>query len=91
MREFQDGAAFIAIRAGVPLVPLAIVGLQPLLPMGSMHIRSGSVVLRIGDPIPTTGLTIKDRAALTAQAQEQVARLAVGAYSLASAVAQPAK
>src|ERR1041385_5866711 len=56
LREFKEGAAYIAIKAGVPVVPIALVGIRALLPMGSVHIRGGKVVLRIGHPIPTTGL-----------------------------------
>ena len=65
LREFKEGAAYIAIKAGVPVVPVAIVGMRPLLPMGSIHIRSGRVEVRVGDPIPTAGLKLSDRMDLT--------------------------
>ncbi len=65
LREFKEGAAYIAIKAGVPVVPIAIVGMRPLLPMGSVHIRSGRVTVRIGEPIPTQGLKLADRMELT--------------------------
>jgi 1-acyl-sn-glycerol-3-phosphate acyltransferase len=75
LREFREGAAYIAIKAGVPAVPVAIVGLRALLPMGSGHIRSGRAVLRVGEPIPTAGLTVKNRAELTQRLHEELARL----------------
>jgi 1-acyl-sn-glycerol-3-phosphate acyltransferase len=75
LREFNEGAAFIAIKAGVPAVPVAILGLKPLLPMGSIHIRSGRGLLRIGEPIPTLGMTVKDRSELTRRLHEELARL----------------
>jgi len=65
LREFKEGAAYIAIKSGVPVAPVAIVGMRPLLPMGSIHIRSGRVVVRVGDPIPTAGLKLSDRMNLT--------------------------
>ena len=65
LREFKEGAAYIAIKAGVPVVPLAIVGMRELLPMDSIHIRSGEVVVRVGSPIPTAGLKLADRERLT--------------------------
>jgi len=65
LREFKEGAAYIAIKAGVPVVPLAIVGMRELLPMGSIHLRSGRVTVRIADPIPTAGLKLSDRMDLT--------------------------
>jgi 1-acyl-sn-glycerol-3-phosphate acyltransferase len=75
LHEFKEGPAYIAIKAGVPVVPVAIVGLRELLPMGSMHLRSGHVVVRVGDPIATKDMQISDRAPLTAQLHEEVARL----------------
>jgi 1-acyl-sn-glycerol-3-phosphate acyltransferase len=75
LREFKEGAAYIAIKAGVPVVPMAIVGMRPLLPMGSLHIRSGRVVLRIGDPIPTGGLKLSDRMDLTQRLYQEITHL----------------
>src|SRR5580698_8738034 len=34
LREFREGAAYIAIKAGVPVLPIGIVGMRRLLPMG---------------------------------------------------------
>jgi len=75
LRPFREGAAYIAIKAGVPVVPMAIVGMRALLPMGSIHIRSGRATLRIGDPIPTAGLKPSDRAELTGRLRDEVVRL----------------
>ncbi|MCC7496242.1 MAG: 1-acyl-sn-glycerol-3-phosphate acyltransferase [Bryobacterales bacterium] len=79
MRPFKEGAAYIAIRAGAPIVPVALVGTRPVLPMGSVHVRSGHVTVRIARPIPTAGLKIHDRSALTEQVRDEVARLLNGA------------
>jgi 1-acyl-sn-glycerol-3-phosphate acyltransferase len=75
LRPFKEGAAYIAIKAGVPLVPMAIIGMRELLPMDSIHIRAGHAVLRIGDPIPTAGLKVHDREALNARLREEVVAL----------------
>jgi 1-acyl-sn-glycerol-3-phosphate acyltransferase len=75
LREFKEGAAYIAIKAGVPIAPVAIVGMRELLPMGSIHLRSGHAELRVGAPIPTAGLTLADREDLTRQMHEQIQRL----------------
>jgi 1-acyl-sn-glycerol-3-phosphate acyltransferase len=73
LRPFKEGAAYIAIQAQAPLVPVAVIGTRDILPMGSAVLRAGRVRLRIGDPIPTEGLTLRDRKALTAAAHEQIA------------------
>lgn len=75
LRPFKEGAALIAITAQAPLVPVAIVGTRDVLPMGSLHIRAARVEMRIGEPIPTTGLAPKDRGPLTEELRRRVAAL----------------
>ncbi len=75
LREFKEGAAYIAIKAGVPVVPIAIVGMRRLLPVGSIHIRSGTATVRVGDPIPTGGLTLSDRVELNQRLYSEISRL----------------
>ncbi len=75
LQEFKEGAAYIAIKAGVPIVPVAIQGTREVLPMGSMLVRPGSVVMHIGDPIPTAGLILKDRNRLTLETRDRIAEL----------------
>jgi 1-acyl-sn-glycerol-3-phosphate acyltransferase len=72
---FQEGAAYIAIRAGVPLVPVALQGTREVLPFGSGQVRSGSVILRIGDPIPTDQVQLRDRGRITAELRERIASM----------------
>ena len=55
--------------------PVAIIGMRELLPMGSMHLRSGKVIVRVGDPISTKGMTIADREELTARLHGAVAEM----------------
>jgi len=75
LRAFREGAAYLAIKAGVPVVPIAIIGMRELLPMGSIHIRSGEVRLLVGEPIPTFHLKPSDRAQLTARLHNEVRAL----------------
>lgn len=72
MQKFKDGAAYLAIAAGVPVAPVALVGTGRILPAKSSCFRPGEVELRIGAPLPTEGYTLKDRGALTALAEQQV-------------------
>ena len=75
LRDFKEGAAYIAIKAGVPVVPMAIVGMREKLPMGSIHVRSGRVAVRIGEPIPTAGMQLSDRLDLTNRLYREIAQL----------------
>ena len=46
-----EGAAFVAARAGVPLVPVGIGGSEWAMPKGSRKISPVKVVMVVGDPI----------------------------------------
>lgn len=75
LRDFKEGAAYLAIKAGVPIVPIGITGTGPLLPMGSIHVRPHAVTVRIGDPIPTAGTKLDGRGELNHELRCQVAAL----------------
>ncbi len=75
MHDFLEGAALIAIKAGVPIVPVALKGTREVLPFGSGHIRAGTVRMSVGDPIPTAGLTLKDRGRLMRETRARVVEM----------------
>ena len=75
MRPFKEGAAYIAIKAGVPAVPIGLVDTRKALPMHSCMVRPVTVKLYVGDPIPTTGMKLHDRGRLNELLQEQVAAM----------------
>jgi len=78
LQPFKEGSAYVAIKAGVPAVPVAMSGTRRVLPMGSLRILRGVVHMRIGDPIATENLTVKDRAALTMQIRERIVEMLGG-------------
>jgi 1-acyl-sn-glycerol-3-phosphate acyltransferase len=51
VRDLFDGPAFVAARAGVPIVPVGIGGSERVMPRGSRLIRPKKVVLIVGTPI----------------------------------------
>jgi 1-acyl-sn-glycerol-3-phosphate acyltransferase len=75
MEEFKDGVAYIAVKAGIPVIPFALRGTREVLPIGSIEVRSGTVDLIFGEPIPIEGYHLKDRARLTKLIFDQVAEL----------------
>ena len=75
LQEFMGGAFYVAIRAQAPVVPIAIVGSYELLPMNSFHMIPGEVALVIGEPIPTTGLRLRDMEKLAAQVRRVIVDL----------------
>ena len=75
LQSFKEGAAYVAIKAGVPLVPIALIGTRDVLAMGSATFHTAPVTLRFGHPIPVAGLTLRGREELTEQARQQVVRM----------------
>lgn len=75
LQRFRDGAAFLAIQSGVPLLPVAIAGAYDVLPTRSSWFMPGEIELRFGDPISVEGLVARDRAALTARLEQAVGDL----------------
>ncbi|MGC9224729.1 MAG: lysophospholipid acyltransferase family protein [Terracidiphilus sp.] len=61
------GAAYLAIRAQVPLVPIALTGVYDLLPMHTRHLYPGELTVHVGEPIETRGMTVRQNAELTDQ------------------------
>jgi 1-acyl-sn-glycerol-3-phosphate acyltransferase len=76
IRQFKEGAAYIAIKAGVPIVPVGLVNLRGVLPMHSLLLRPARIEINVGEPIPTAGMTLHDRGRLNEILQERVAELA---------------
>jgi 1-acyl-sn-glycerol-3-phosphate acyltransferase len=75
LSEFKRGAALLALRSGLPLLPVALAGTFRILPRGSLSMSPGPVVVAAGRPIESRGRSLKDRGALTREARDAVARL----------------
>ena len=50
-QEFKGGAAYLAKRCGVPVVPVHLRGTRAIAPKGSSRVRPGETEVRIGDPL----------------------------------------
>ncbi|MDA8297109.1 MAG: lysophospholipid acyltransferase family protein [Actinomycetota bacterium] len=53
--ELQDGAAYLALRARVPIVPVALGGTEAAMPRGATIPRPGRVRIVVGEPIAPEG------------------------------------
>lgn len=69
IKPFLPGAFFLAIKAVVDVVPIALVGTYELLPMDTYHIKCRSLEMRVGEPISTAGLTLRDMESLSTKVQ----------------------
>jgi 1-acyl-sn-glycerol-3-phosphate acyltransferase len=67
IKPFLPGAFFLAIKAQVDIVPVALVGTYELLPMDTYHIKCRPLEMRVGEPVSTAGLTMRDTEAVSAR------------------------
>ena len=72
IQPFLPGAFFMAIKAQVDIVPVALVGTYELLPMNTYHIKPRPLEMRVGAPIATAGLTLRDMEALSGKVQREM-------------------
>lgn len=75
LEPFMKGPAFMAIKAQVPLIPMALIGTWELLPIHSSQIHPVPVTLIVSEPIETRGMTMKQADALTAKLQQRIEAL----------------
>lgn len=52
VEDLFDGPAYVATRAGVPIVPVGIGGSERMMPKGAKLLRPSKLVLIVGAPIP---------------------------------------
>jgi len=69
---FKTGAFSLAIRTGVPILPVAIAGTRRMRPKGSWLFGKTVAGAKVLPPIPTTGLTEDDAEALAARARDAI-------------------
>ena len=75
LRPFLSGAAYLAIRAQVPLTPLALSGVYELLPIHTRHFYPGELTLTIGEPMETAGMTLRQTDELTERLRAAIEKL----------------
>jgi len=78
IQPFLPGAFFLAIKAEVDIVPVALLGMYELLPMNTYHIKPRPLEMRVGRPIPTAGLSMRDMEALSLRVQTAIEEMYYG-------------
>jgi 1-acyl-sn-glycerol-3-phosphate acyltransferase len=72
---FKKGPFVLAVAAEVPIIPVCCAHTFDLLPKGSWSPKRGTVEVRIGEPIPTKGLSYEARDELASSSRAQVLSL----------------
>jgi len=72
MRPFQRGGFLLALRSELPILPIAIEGTYEVFRAGAKRITPGPVTIKVGTPIPTVGLTVRDKDRLLQESRAQI-------------------
>jgi 1-acyl-sn-glycerol-3-phosphate acyltransferase len=69
---FKKGGFIMAIEAQAPIVPVAVRGGRAAMRKGSAFVRPVNVVIRVGAPIVTEGMTMAHRDVLIARVRAEI-------------------
>jgi 1-acyl-sn-glycerol-3-phosphate acyltransferase len=72
LAPFKAGTFYLAIQAGVPVVPVTLNGTRRVLKPDTYHVRPGQTEMIVHEPIPTAGLTADDVSQLSARVRERI-------------------
>lgn len=64
IQPFKKGGFTLAIKSGVPIVPIAIIGSRDIMPKDKLTVASGEIRVWMGHPIETENYFLKDRKSL---------------------------
>jgi 1-acyl-sn-glycerol-3-phosphate acyltransferase len=70
--SFGKSGFLTALKSGVPIVPAGVSGARAVLGAQGPVIRRGPVAVRVGHPIPTAGLGVKDRRELMERVRREI-------------------
>jgi 1-acyl-sn-glycerol-3-phosphate acyltransferase len=73
VRRFKRGSLALALQAGVPVVPVSIVGVKDVAPRGLSSLVPGTVGVRVHAPVPVAGRGPADAEALAEEVRQIVA------------------
>ena len=74
LQEFKKGAVVMAIKAGVPIVPMVCSGAHRVMVKRSLVIHPGEIVVEFLEPIDASAYTLEERDALNEKVHDQMAR-----------------
>ena len=72
LQPFKKGGFIVAIKGGVPIVPVSISGSQKILPKHSLRVNSGHVKVVFGNPIMTDRMSYRNRDELIRLTRQEI-------------------
>jgi 1-acyl-sn-glycerol-3-phosphate acyltransferase len=75
MRPFQRGAFLLAIKAQMPMMPIAVDGTFDIHRVGSKRVTPGRVTVKAGELIDCTSATLRDKERLASESRAQIEQM----------------
>ena len=72
MRPFQRGAFLLAIKAQMPMMPIAVDGTFDIFRVGAKRITPGKVTVKAGEMIDCAGTMLRDKERLATDSRAQI-------------------
>jgi len=73
LQEIKKGTAVMAIKAGVPIVPIACSGAHRVMEKRKLNVKPGDIVVEFLPPIDASQYTFEQRDALTQRLHDELA------------------
>ncbi|HKF50747.1 MAG TPA: lysophospholipid acyltransferase family protein [Candidatus Acidoferrales bacterium] len=73
LKKFKKGTFVMAIQAGVPVVPVSILGSRERMPKGKLSTVPGEILVRFGKPIDSKQFAVDEREELLERVRAAVA------------------
>lgn len=78
MRPFQRGGFLLALKSELPIVPIAVNGTFDVFHAGAKRVTPGRVTVTVTPPIPTAGLSVRDKERLAEESRNRIGRILFG-------------
>lgn len=72
IKAFKPGTFYLAVKSGVPVIPVSIIGSGKIMPKRSLRIRPGQIKMVIGKPIEVAHFSIETRQELIERVRNEI-------------------
>ncbi|MBN1661978.1 MAG: 1-acyl-sn-glycerol-3-phosphate acyltransferase [Deltaproteobacteria bacterium] len=74
IKPFKQGVFHLAVKSGVPITPISIIGSGDIMPKRSLKIHPGAITMVIDKPISVDGYTIETRNLLIEKVRDVIVK-----------------